>query len=75
MAHHKITPKNGQGLGLGDLPKILRFPFNICATVGVSNFKFDMRLEFAKAHHKTTSRGKVDVALGYGSSQIFGFPL
>jgi len=34
-----------------------------------------MPLEFAKAHHKTTPRGKEGVALGYGSSQIFGVPL
>jgi len=34
-----------------------------------SDFKFSMHLEFVKdkAHHKTTPRGKVGVALGYGS--------
>jgi len=32
--HHKITPKGkrGRGLGLGKLPKILGFPYNIFAT-------------------------------------------
>jgi len=53
----------------------LGFPNNISATAGASDFKFDMRLEFAKAHHKTTPKEKVGVALGYGSSQIFGVSL
>jgi len=53
----------------------LRFPFNISATAEASHFKFGMHLEFAKAHHKTTLREKVGVALGYGSSQIFGVSL
>ena len=41
-AHHKITPrgKSGCGLGLGELPKILGFPFNIHATAEASDFKF-----------------------------------
>jgi len=40
-AHHKITPieKSGCGLGLADLPKILGFPYNISATAAASNFK------------------------------------
>jgi len=48
---------------------------NICASAGASNFKFGLHLQFAKAHPKTIPRGKVGVALGYGSSQIFGVPL
>jgi len=41
-----------------------------------SDFKFGMQLEFAKAHHKITPRGKVGLALRKGTSQIFGvFPL
>jgi len=28
------------------------------------NFKFGTELGFAKAHHKTTPRGKVDMVLG-----------
>jgi len=39
------------------------------------NFKFGTQLGFAKAHHKTTPRGKVSVALGWGCSHIFGVPL
>jgi len=76
-AHHEITrrKKGGHGPGLQDLPKILRFPFNICATAEASNFKFGKHLEFAKTHHKTTPSGKVGVSLGYGSSQIFGVPV
>ena len=42
----------------------------------VSDFKFGTQLGFAKAHYKITPIGKVDVALGYGSSQKFrGSPL
>jgi len=40
-----------------------------------TNFKFGKQLGFAKTHHKTTPRGKVGIALGSGSSQIFGVPL
>jgi len=36
------------------------------------NFKFGTHLGFAKAHNKTTPRGKVGVALGWERSQIFG---
>jgi len=73
-AHNNIPQKrkSGHGPGLGDLRIILGFPFNICATAEASNFKFGMHLGFAQAHHKTTPRGKVSVALGYGSSLIFG---
>jgi len=63
--------KSGCGLGLGELLKILGFPYDIYATAGASDFKFGMLLEFAKAQHKTTPKGKVGVALGYGSSQIY----
>jgi len=63
---HKITPreKSWRDLGLGKLPKILGFPFNISATVEASDFKFGFWLGFAKGHHKITPRGKVGVALG-----------
>jgi len=43
--------------------------------LAVPEFKFGTRLVFANAHHKTTPRGKVGVALGEGSSYIFGVPL
>ena len=37
-AHHKITPreKRGGGLGLRELLEILGFPYNIFATAGAS---------------------------------------
>jgi len=65
-AHYKITPigKGGHGLGLGRLPKILWFHFNIYTKAKARDFKFGAQLGFAKAHHKTTHRGKVGVALG-----------
>jgi len=41
-----------------------KFPYNISATAGASDFKFGKELGFANAHHKTTPRGKVGVTLG-----------
>jgi len=43
--HHKITPigKSGRCLGPGELPKILRFSFNIYATTEDSNFKIGIK--------------------------------
>jgi len=40
--HHKITPggKSGRGPWLGELSKILGFPFNIYATAESIDFKF-----------------------------------
>ena len=63
---NKIThrEKRGRGPKLVELCKILGFPFNISATAEASEFRFGMQLEFAKAHHKITPRGKVGVALG-----------
>jgi len=52
------------GPGLGELPEIWGFSFNISATAEASDFKFGTQLGFAKAHHKNTFRGKVGVALG-----------
>jgi len=62
----KITPigKRGCCLRLDELPNILGFPYNISAAAEASNFKINMQLGFAKAHHKTTLRGKVGVVLG-----------
>ena len=62
-AHHKITrrKKGGRGPGLGELPKIWRFPFNIYI---MANFKFGIQLGFANAHYKITPIGKVGMALG-----------
>ena len=65
-AHHQITlsGKSGGCRGLRELPKILRFSYNITATAGASDFKFGAQLGFAKAHHKITRRRKSDMALG-----------
>jgi len=45
-AHHKITRsrKGGRGPGLGEFPKILGFPFNICTVAEPSDFKFGTQL-------------------------------
>ena len=51
------------------------FPFIISATAEASDFKFGTQLDFAKAHHKITPRGKNDMALGLGElPNILGFP-
>jgi len=65
-AHHKITPigKSEHDLGLGELPKILKFHFNIYTMAEARDFKFGTKLGFAKVQHKPTPRGKVGVALG-----------
>jgi len=60
------------GLGLGELPKILGFPYNISATAGASDFKFGSQLGFAKAHHKITRRRKGGHGPGYRSSPKSG---
>jgi len=74
--HHKITQRKKRGWPWArELLKILGLPYDIFAMAGASAFEFDMQLEYAKSHHKTTNRGKVGVALGCGSSQIFGVPL
>jgi len=52
---------SGLGLGLGKLPKIFWFRFNIYTTAEAMDLKFDTQLWFAKAHHKTTPREKVGV--------------
>ena len=75
--HHKITPReiSGGGVGLGEFPNILEFPYNISATAGASNFKFDAQLGFAKAHHKITHRRKVGRGPGQGElPKIWDFP-
>jgi len=72
----KSHPEEWWGdLGLWELFKILEFPYNISATAAACDFKFGMRLEFVKSYHTTTPRGKMGVALGCGSSQIFGVSL
>jgi len=59
-----IIGKSGHGIGLWKLPKIWWFYFNIYIMAEASYFKFGTQFGFAKAHHKTTPRGKVGVALG-----------
>jgi len=66
-----ISKISGCGPELGKLPEIWGFLFNIFPKAEASDFKFGTQLGFAKAHHETTPKGKVGVALGYKSSQIF----
>jgi len=64
-AQHQIPLEDsGCGPGLGEFPEIRGFPFNISATAEASDCKFGTQLSFTKAHHKTTPRVKVGVALG-----------
>jgi len=63
----------GHGFGLGELPEISGFPFNISATAEASDFKFNTHLGFAKAHHKIIPEEKLVVALK--APQNFGVPL
>jgi len=46
-----------RGPGPGELSKISRFHFNIYTMAGLRDFKLGIQLGFAKAHHKTTTRG------------------
>ena len=62
------------GLGLGELPTVLWFPYNISATGGASDFKFGVQLMFAKAHHKITHKKGWAWLYARGSSK-FGVPL
>jgi len=67
--------KEGGGLGLGELLKILEFLYNISAAAGDSEFKIGMQLGFAKAHHKITCRRKGGHGLGlWKLPNIRGFP-
>jgi len=47
-----------------EAPQNLGFPFHIYTVAEAREFKFGTQLGFAKAHHKTTPRGQVGVALG-----------
>jgi len=70
-----IGRKSGCGPGLGELPEIWGFPFNISATAKAIDFKFGTQVGFAKAHHKITPRGKSGHGLGLGElPKILGFP-
>jgi len=48
--------KSGGGFGLGELTKVLRFPYNISATAGASDFKLGEQLGLPKAHHNHTQK-------------------
>ena len=77
-AHQKITPrgKSGRGHGLGYLPNILEFPFNIFATAEDNNFKFGVQFGFSIVRHKITPRGKSGRGPGLGEiHKIWGSPL
>jgi len=64
-SHHKIPlEKSKCGPGLGELPEIWSFFFNISAMAIASDFKFSTKLGFAKAHHKITPIEKVRMAFG-----------
>jgi len=57
-----------------EVPKNLGFPSNISATAEGRDFKFDLQLRFAKAHHKITRRRKRGRGLGLGElPKILGF--
>jgi len=67
--------KSGCGLGLGELPEILGFPFNISGTAETSDFKFGTQLGFAKSHHKITRRTKGGHGPGLGElPKMWWFP-
>jgi len=66
--------KSGCGHGLGELPKILEFPFNISAKAEASDFKFGVPLGFAKGRHKITPWEKIGYGPGVGKlPKIWGF--
>jgi len=53
----------------------LGFTYNISATAGASDFKFNMQLGFAKAHHKITRKRKGVHGPGLLElPKIWGFP-
>ena len=53
------------------MPNIWGFPFNIYTMSEARDFKFGIKLEFAKAHHTITPQEKLGMASGYGSSPKF----
>ena len=50
--------KSGCCPGLGQLPKIWRFPFNIYAMAEASDFKFGTQLGFPTSSYKITLKDK-----------------
>jgi len=73
--HHKITHvgKSCRCPGVGKLPKLWRFPFNISATTEDSDFKIGRLVGFA--HHKIPPRRKRGRGPVLGElPNISGFP-
>jgi len=56
--------KGGHGPGLGELPKIWGFLFNIYTMAEASDFKFGTQLGFVKSHRRITPGGKSGRGLG-----------
>ena len=65
-AHHKITRrrKGGHGPGLGALPKISGFPFNIYTMVKLATSNLVHSFGLPRPIIKSHREEKVDVALG-----------
>ena len=63
-----------RGHGIGELPKILEFNYNISATAKSSDFKFGAQLGFGKDHHKITQKKNVR-GPGLGKFPNFDVPL
>ena len=76
--HHKITPReqSGRNPGLEKLPNIFGFPFNISATIEVSDFKIGRLVGFTDAHHKIPPRRKRGRSPVLGElTKIWRFPI
>ena len=67
--------EKGRGRGLGEFPKIWRFPFNICAMTKACNFKFGTQLGYPKAQHKIAQRATSGCGLGLGKLPNIWVPL
>jgi len=76
-AYHKITPrgKSGGGLGLGELHKtsgsLITFPQRLGLATSYLVRSWGLPRPIIKSH----AEERVGVALGYGSSPIFGVHL
>ena len=58
--------KSGCCPGLGKLPEIRGFPFNISSTAEASDFKFSIQFGFFTTHHKITPKKKSGRGNGVG---------
>jgi len=76
-AHRKITPtgKIGHGLGLGELPKLLWFYFNIYTMAETRDFKFGTRLGVAKPTIKPHPEEKWAWLWAREAPKYLGFPI